>query len=419
MQTITEQVETPIRIGIKAVGIGKRGSKPLNRETAEAILGDLRAGKVRPAEQGAFFAGLFLKGLTEAEQILEKTFPVGTLSDPRRLAQALAFDTPDFIQETCARLLQGRELDEPTAYRLGQFLFSDKSGDGARGLVASALRVRYETSDEYAGLLKAMQETIVPSFQSKAPAGNPIIQLSEPFDGVDQSYMITPLLGTHLIKQGYRVLHMVGRNSGPKTGNNLADLAEILNASFIKSNEELDSSESRFGFFIHQRDLSPAIDRWVEIRRQTIKRPFLATLEKFLNPSRADIVVTSAFHPPYTEKMITIAERANFPGVIVIRNGLEGSLAFPLLRPVKITASARQPNGSYQRQEFEFDPQSHLRHTITLEEKVPNPSLQENARLIEEYLTQGQTGYQLWDHRIKASCAGLDMAMNWIQKNRP
>ena len=413
---IFESIEPAIRRGIKTVGIGKKGSKPLDPELIAEILRDLQEGNVSLLAQGAFFAALVLKGITKEEMELEKALTPGTLKDPKRLVEIFAFDVPEFVKNICVEFLQGKTIDRETAYRLGKFLLSTEPGDGARGIAASALRVRYETPHEYEGLLLSLQESIEEPFKETVPPGEPIIQLAEPFDGVDHSYMITPLVANYFQSRGYRMVQLIGRNSGPKFGNNLLDLGKALNADFLKANSNLKETKPTFGWFINQEDLSRPLDRWVELRREIIKRPFFSTLEKFLNPVNADILITSAFHPPYTEKMITVAERAGFPGAIVIRNGLEGTLAFALKRPVKIMCSARQKDGSYQRHEFEFDAEQFLKKIIPVEEKLEAPALEENVRLIETFKTQGRTDNELFDYRVKASCEGISQALEWIKK---
>ncbi len=419
-------MESPIRRGIKTVGIGKKGSKSLPPDLIEEIIRDLKGDKVSAAAKGAFFAALVLKGVSEEEKALEEALAPGAFKNPQRLAELLSPDSPAFVQEICGRILQGQTLDIPTARRLGDFLFyfaeyprslafGDEAGDGARGLVASALRVRYETADEYEGLLASMEATIEEPFREGVPEGPPIVQLAEPFDGVDQSYMVTPLLADSLGQDDYRVVSLVGRNSGPKEGNNLLDLAKALPARFLRKNRDLCGEGPPFGWYIDQGDLSRAVDRWVQIRRQTIKRPFLSTLEKFLNPVKADIIITSAFHPPYAEKMITTAERAGFPAAIMVRNGIEGTLAFGLKRAVKILCSVRQEGGTYLRQEMEFDPEGYLGFSVPFEEKRQAPSLLENVRLIKMFKAQGATDCELFDLRVRATRAGLQQALDWVR----
>jgi anthranilate phosphoribosyltransferase len=283
------------------------------------------------------------------------------------------------------------------------------------GLTASVLRVRYETPEEYSGFLESMQARLNPSFQEPVPEGNPIVQIAEPFDGVDHSYLLTPLLAQTLRQRGYRVVHLVGRNSGPKFGNNLLDIAQGLQLPFARQNSQLQGPGPLMGWYIQQKDIAPAVDRWVELRRAIIKRPFFATLEKFLNPARARIIITSAFHPPYGEKMTTIAERARFPASIVVRNGLEGTLAFPLKRPVKILCSVRQKEGGFIREELTFDPEQYLGMTVAVEEKLTSPSLTENIRLIAQYADHRETDNPLFNLRVKATAAGILQAMEWVE----
>lgn len=38
-----------------------------------------------------------------------------------------------------------------------------------------------------------------------------------------------------------------------------------------------------FGWYVDQQEISLELDAWVDLRRNIIKRPFLATSEKFIN----------------------------------------------------------------------------------------------------------------------------------------
>ncbi|MDE2028690.1 MAG: hypothetical protein KGJ11_09135, partial [Candidatus Omnitrophica bacterium] len=396
MAIILNPNEPAINRGIKTAGIGKKGSKALTPQLALEIAEDLKSGKVSAAAKGAFFAGLCAKGIEPDERILEQAFAPGTLSDPARLLAAVVSDAPEFAQWVCRQLMDGHTLDKQTAYDLGKFLFSDEPGDAARGWAASFLRVRYETDDEYAGLLQAMNDTLGSEFKTPAPKGEPIIQISEPFDGVDHSYMITPLVAQALQAQGWRVVHQVGRNSGPKMEMNLWDLAQALGIKPASGNADLSSAKPTYGWFFHQSRMSQALDRWVDLRHQIIKRPFLATLERFINPLQADMLIVSAFHPPYVEKMIAAGLRAGFKGIIIVSNGIEGTVAFPLLRDVKLLLAACQPDGSVQRHEMSIES---LR-LVESEEMVEKPKASANARLIEDYIKEGTSGQKHFDSRV-------------------
>lgn len=403
--------------GIKAVGVGTKGSRALTSSLVQTIVDELKMGSVPAVVRGAFFGALVIKGLTPEEEVLERAIEPGILDNFPRLVQWLAGDAPPAIQSICARLLRRETLDEETAKMLGDFLFSKEAGDGARGMAAAIMRVRYETPEEYTGILRSIQQTLERPFSEGVPQGDPVIQIVEPFDGVDHSYMITPLILQDFQKRHYRAVGLVGRNSGPKIGNNLLDLVNALGGTFLKRNTELQGPKPVLGWYIHQQDMSKSMDRWVELRRQIIKRPFLSTLERFVNPVQAHVLIASAFHPPYGEKMVMVAERAGYPGIVIVRNGLEGTLAFPLKRSVKILCSARQGDGQYLRQEIEFNAEEYLNICVEVEEKFEQPSLRENARLIKEYAATGDTDNPLFNWRVRATCIGLAQAVEWIEKN--
>jgi len=419
MAILLDPNEPAINRGIKTVGIGKKGSKALTPGLALEILEDLKSGRVSQAAKGAFFAGLCAKGIEPDEEVLEQAFAPGILKEPSQLLNVIIADAPEFARWVCRQLLAGQTLDKHTAYDLGKFLFSDEPGDAARGWIASFLRVRYETDDEYEGLLQAMGDTLAPAFKIPSPSGEPIIQIAEPFDGVDHSYMITPLIGRALQAQGYRVVHQVGCNSGPKSDMNLWDIAQALGSTPALSNSDLSMDKPVFGWFFHQSLMSQALDRWVGLRHQVIKRPFLATLERFVNPLKADILIASAFHPPYGEKMMTIAERAGFKGIIIVRNGIEGTIAFPLLREVRLLLSARQKDGSFRRHEMIVENTP----AIDREEMIEKPKAADNARLIENFVKAGTSADQrtgnikFFDLRVQSTCEGFNKALTWLKEN--
>jgi anthranilate phosphoribosyltransferase len=410
MAIVLDPDEPAISRGIRTVGIGKKGSQNLTPELAREIVDELRSGSASDAAKGAFFAGLCAKGIDPAEEILDLAFVPGTLKESSKLLEAITAGSPDYVKDICGQLLAGQTLDKDTAYKLGQFLFSGDLSDGARGWVASFLRVRYESDDEYAGLLQAMHDTLAPAFKILTPPGEPVVQIAEPFDGVDHSYMITPLLGRALQGKGYRVVHQVGRNSGPKLEMNLQDLALALGETAALSNADLALQKPQFGFFFHQSLMSRAMDRWIGLRRQIIKRPFLATLERFINPLKAEILIVSAFHAPYGEKMLAIAGHAGFTKIIIVRNGIEGTIGFPLLRDVKLLLAARQEDGTFLRKELVIE--NHP--VVDTEEMIAKPKVSANAGLIQSHVKTGTSGNKHFDLRVKLTCKGINRALEWL-----
>ncbi len=394
--------------GIKCVGVGRRGSKPLASDAITHIIEELKTVDKPGVVEGAFVAALLNKGLTKDEEPL-----MDCIGDP--IDYLMADETKE-IKSLCDLLLKGSELNKEQAKVIGKYILSADSNEAVCGLVASALRVRYETFDEYTGILDCIHATISEKFTMSVPAGKPVVQIAEPFNGFNKTNLVTPLLAEFVQGLGYRVVTLAGRNSGPKYGNNVQDVARGLGARFLKSSAELIDDPTPFGFYLDQPDVSSAMDRWVELRRQIIKRPFMATLERLINPFQSDILIASAFHPPYGEKMLDIAEYAGFKKIIIIRNGLEGGTSFALKRPTKILIS-----NDGKRREIAFDAQKELGVAVPVEEKITPPALEKNIELIKMYKKDDQTGYDLFDWRIAAMerCIGEIFSQEFDNSCRP
>ncbi len=403
--------DSPIVLGIKSVGVGQKGSRDMSHQEVESLIEDFKNNIPTRSQIGAFFAGLYHKGIGENEKKLAVIFPSLILFKPEKVFNYfVSKDVPSSIKKIGKKLFNKNELTYKEAFEIGKYIFKQNADDFVCGLVASALRVRYETDDEYKGLLTAMQETVGDNFKGPIEKGPPIIQLAEPFDGVNRSYLLTPIIADKLKQLGYRVIVLMGQSSGPKYGLTVEDLIEKLNLSKIKNREEISNLPEVF--YLDQKDLSKALDRWVSIRREIIKRPFLATLEKFINPFNADISLTSAFHGPYSEKMVTIGENAGFPIVIVLRRGPEGTLSFSSHHSTIINISKKEisTNNGYERSKILHGPKE---AGIKPEQDVKiDISLEQNVKIIKNYFAKGNTGINFLDNKIAITMGGIKLALN-------
>lgn len=410
-------LDNPLAEGIKIIGIGKHGSKPLPDELLHDILAYLHNEEVVPIQKGAFFGALMAKGPTEKELALLNAIVGKESFDTTLLYERLCTDSPAEMKAIGIKLLNKEQLTKSEAEQLGDYLFSDLPGETFRGMAASMLRIRYETEEEYHGLMLASEKTYTGGFKERLPAAPQSIQLAEPFDGVEHSYMITPLLAQALQKAGYGVVVSMGRSSGPKLQLNTLDLYNGLEAQFIRNNREFRQRSPAFGWALDQELLSPALDQWVERRKLLKKRPFLATLEKVLNPCNARILITSVFHITYMEKMIRLAEMAGFAGVIVLKRGLEGTLAPSLAKASGILCAARQADGSFLTQSFEANHEAFAPFRAEKDENIDDLQVEDNLRLIREYAAQGYTGNGDFDKRVRLAFSLYQTGLKWIQNH--
>lgn len=118
--------------------------------------------------------------------------------------------------------------------------------------------------------------------------------------------------------------------------------------------------------------------------------------------------------------MLTVAERAGYNGIIIVRNGIEGTIAFPLMRDVKLLLSVRQKDGSFRRHELIIENGP----CVDMEEMIEKPKAVDNARLIKNFVKigasagQGTGNIKHFDLRVQMTCEGLSQALTWLVKNR-
>ncbi|MEZ0608759.1 anthranilate phosphoribosyltransferase [Fibrella sp. WM1] len=411
---------TPLGRGIKLIGIGKYGSKPLSPELIVECREALLSGTAHPLQMGAFIGALITKGPTPEEQTLETCFGRDAFSLPTFLVQKLCPTLPEKMLPIAVKLVRGHTLQVSEARQLGDYLFGDQLPESQcehfRGLAVSIMRVRHETNDEYAGLYQAAMATLVPGFQAKpTQAVRHMVQLAEPFDGVEHSYLITPLLANFVQQRGYGALSLVGRTPGPKHDLNAHDLYMHLGCDFLQSQHELDTPLPDYGWVLDQKAMSPALNRWVDRRRILLKRPFLATLEKLLNPARAKVLVTSVFHITYQMKMAELALMAGFDAAIVLKRGLEGTLAPSTSRASGVLCAVRTASNHLFFQHFDADRPEFAAYRTEADSEVPYPQAADNARLIRQFLHEQRTQNAEFDNRVRFGQALLGRGLDWIE----
>ncbi len=370
-----------IEEGIQNIGTGKR-PVDCTPELVQEIITDIQEDRAPKSIQGAFLGALFFKTPTTEEIRLEEVGSYHCLRSSSAFINAFLSDTPIEIQGFAKSLLDRINLSKGEAQRLGLFLMQTRN-DFVRGFFASILRIKYETIEEYLGLMEAIEATDGLPEPRRVTDVN-VIQLAEPFDGTNRSLLLTPFIIEALKNQGYKSLCMCGESSGPKFGNNLLGLGKAMGQEFYMGFlRTLDIPDS--GLFLSQNDLFPALTKWQRIRREIKKRPFLATVEKLINPFDAQIGLFSSFHGRYSEMILDVGLEHGFTKVVGVFKALEGGLTPSMARPVHITIATKNSRGIIQKDTHKFIPED-FGYTTKKMENLENPTAQENAELIKKYL---------------------------------
>ncbi|MBK8202956.1 MAG: hypothetical protein IPK68_11750 [Bdellovibrionales bacterium] len=116
------------------------------------------------------------------------------------------------------RVFSGEDLSVQEAYELGSLLFSESFDQQAKAMIATYLRMKHACLGEYEGILKALDECYHRHSKAKTDGNYDrkeriLWQISEPFDGLDRNFLLTPLLGQLIKKRGHEAIYLGGPSS--------------------------------------------------------------------------------------------------------------------------------------------------------------------------------------------------------------
>ena len=329
------------------MAIGKHGTKPVPLPLIPSLHSELSSPSPSPAlllQRASFLAALFVKQtLLPAEHALLHAFthsPQHISGRARELdgvrvtageVLAAVSVTASPLRSFAERLLDGERLSLVEARALGGLLYSPGGDVNLKALVAHVMRVRHESDEELAGLCLAAAGGVSTRFTHLRGAdGGVYVHIAEPFDGTVTSDLVTPLLGRWLLARGLLPVLAVGESSGPKYGPNLRDVGAELGMARCASAEDVVGQFRRgveYGVLVDQSDAHAGLAEWVALRRTIVKRPAVATAEKYVDacPEQARVFVASAFHAAYVGKMARACEAAGYRGYVIVGKGMEGT----------------------------------------------------------------------------------------------
>jgi anthranilate phosphoribosyltransferase len=318
-------------VALAAKGIGPKGLKPLSKEVMLGAVEELQKGA--PQElMAAFLMGFQVLEKNEAEiQNLQMVFKpsLSKLSPSLTfLLKPLERQHAEGAEAWIQTLIRGEELDAKNCALVIEYLLQPEAEPSYKVALLQGLRVKRETDNENEALLRALY--------SKAPRCSVeiehLVDLSLPYDGMTRNEDISLELAALLALMGQAcVIHSV-RGLGPKYGSVILDKIDSrVDCGLLKAQQGL--AECGVGI-LDQSSVFPELHALLELRNNMRKRPFLATMEKMLQPVRAkkNTLVTGYVHSAYRESIPEMLTRVGHFENILLVKGLEGSV---VLDPTK------------------------------------------------------------------------------------
>ncbi len=282
------------------------------------------------------------------------------------------------------------------------------------GAFLIAHRIKRPTAEEMAGMLDTYRQLgpQVAALDSDVP----VMILTQPYDGRDRTFPLSPLTALVLATAGIPVLQHGGDRMPTKEGVPLIDLWRQLGVNWSRvplAHVRTCLAQGRLGFVYLPRHF-PAAHGLVPYREQIGKRPPIATLELIWNPYQgASHLVAGFVHPP-TETIMRDALHLHGVPTFTTVKGLEGSCDLPRERTAIIGLAREQPE-PWQR--LRLHPQDYGMNSAN----VPWINLAEAAQAMQQVLAGNfhpltasviwNSGFYLWQGG-KATSLGEGMALS-------
>lgn len=326
------------------------------------------------------------------------------------------------------RLLKGERLTREEATELGGLLYGVEAEIvgtwPVRVLIAHIMRVRHENAAELSGLAIAASRTLRADWRGEPSSGIKFAHVAEPFDGVATADLLTPLVCKRLQEvYGMRAVMAVGKSSGPKYGPNLLQLVRGLGIPLCRDGDEVGGFVGEFGVAVDQKDCSEGLNGWVEVRRVIVKRPGVATAEKYVDcaPGGSRLFLGSAFHGGYVELMAEAAEGVGFDGYVIIGKGLEGTIGVGVgeMGRAALLTGWKKRSGGYGRELVEYSIRKDGGGEVLGAEFRPRKGEARVEKMVErirKFAKEGNSGDRMFDARVGATMRALDKALAVLRR---
>jgi hypothetical protein len=114
-------------------------------------------------------------------------------------------------------------------------------------------------------------------------------------------------------------------------------------------------------------------------------------------------------------KMAELALMAGFDGVLVLKRGLEGSLAPSTSRESGLLCAARNQDNQLSFTRIDSNFTTFQSFKTNTDEQIDDLTVEENARLIQTYLKETKTNNPDFDNQVAFAKALYMKGLDWIE----
>jgi anthranilate phosphoribosyltransferase len=312
---------------LKKKGIGKTMSKSLDKNDCAEVLMLMQDSNCNVVTKGTLITALLCLETNEFEaELLSNLKKLTTLEN--NLHQLLTLQkTSSELFNAALQIITGTHLSYMHAKQAFELLLDKKENDTEKAIFLEALRLNEETFDENSACLDLFFER-ANHHSVDIPL---LIDIATPYDGFNRNHLFLPFVAATLGALGFpTILHGVD-SVAPKFGLTCHNLLRAAGKDPLKPASaiisDLKHADIAWGY-CDQSISFPTLHNLKGLRKAMVKRPLLATMEKFLQPiysTNSNYIVTGYTHPAYREKTTQLLQHLNKWDASLIFRGTEGS----------------------------------------------------------------------------------------------
>lgn len=322
---------------LKKKGIGPEGSKSLQEAELNELDIIFKNDTYSLTTRATILTALLMLPASEAEaRWLKKLTSDFYHILPEKLHFMMQHETATTdLEHYLCTTLEGKNLSyEQACHAMKLILKDETSPEFQKGAFLEAQRLKRESFDENKGFFDTLW-----NHTSRLQTGLPLlIDICDNYDGFNRYHNLAPFFAATLASCGYPCLIHGISEVAPKFGVTSKQILETAKGNASKTHDEVLENlvDTSIGWgYIDQSTFHPSLFGLKQIRKEMVKRPFLATFEKMMQPIRAvngNHILTGFTHAHYRKEVAEQLKSQNKSAAAIVIKGLEGSSCPPLNR---------------------------------------------------------------------------------------
>lgn len=320
---------------LKKKGIGPEGSKSLKVGQIEEVKFLLQQNDVSITTKATFLTALYTLNPNEAESEFIQEInesPEKFLST--ELIEFLTNKEGDPFLKIIKKVISNSDLDERECRDAMKFFLDENQPDYLKSAFLEAERLKRETFLENSIFFEALWSEV----DHHEINSEILIDIADSYDGSNRTRNFSVFVAALLASSGFQVyLHGID-SVAPKEGVTSHQILKAARKNPLKGAsaviQDIQNPEIGWGY-IDQKIFFPKLYKLKKMRKDMVKRPFLATFEKLLQPIKAtggNVIVTGYTHAHYKEELVKQLQFQKQCKQVLVLKGVEGSTQVSMSR---------------------------------------------------------------------------------------